>query len=61
VTLNWTVAWNVTNPGYNIISQGVGAVRGSSITVVPTATTTYTLYSTNEYGRTTEKVTITVH
>ncbi len=59
-TLNWSVDWNVSNPGYNIISPAVGAVRGSSIAVAPTATTTYTLYSTNEYGRSTAKVTVTV-
>lgn len=59
-TLNWSVDWNVSNPGYNIISS-VGAVRGSSVVVAPSATTTYTLYSTNEYGRVTAKVTITVH
>ncbi len=55
-----TLKWTVTNPGYNIISQ-VGPVRGSSIVVAPTATTTYTLYSTNEYGRTTAKLKITVN
>jgi hypothetical protein len=38
----------------------VGAVRGTSATVNPTATTTYTLYSTNQYGRTTSTVTVTV-
>jgi len=35
-------------------------VRGTSVTVNPTATTTYTLYSTNQYGRTTSTVTVTV-
>jgi hypothetical protein len=60
-TLNWSIDWNVSNPGYNIISPAVGAVRGSSVAVAPSATTTYTLYSTNEYGRSTAKVTITVH
>jgi hypothetical protein len=59
VQLNWSVSWNASNPGYNIIS-GVGPVRGTSVTVAPTATTTYMLYSTNEYGRSTAKVTITV-
>ncbi len=59
VQLSWNVNWNTSSPGYNIIS-GVGAVRGSAITIAPSATTTYTLYSTNEYGRSTAKVTITV-
>ncbi len=61
VTLNWSVDWNVSNPGYNIITPAVGAVRGSGVVVAPTATTTYRLESTNEYGRSTAKVTITVH
>lgn len=60
VTLNWAVNWNASNPGYNVISN-VGPVRGSSVTVYPAATTTYELYSTNEYGRSTAKVTITVN
>ncbi len=59
VQLNWNVEWNSSNPGYNILS-GVGPVHGSAITIAPSATTTYTLYSTNEYGRSTAKVTVTV-
>ena len=59
VTLNWSVQWNAANPGYNIIS-GIGPVRGTSVTFAPSATATYTLDSTNEYGRSTAKVTITV-
>ena len=45
---------------YEIVSPGVGAVRGTSVTVNPPATTTYTLYSINQYGRTTSTVTVTV-
>jgi hypothetical protein len=56
-----TLTWDVTNFDYNIVSPTVGAVRGSSVVVYPTATTTYTLYSTNEYGRSTEKVKVTVN
>jgi hypothetical protein len=56
VTLGWTAA----NASYYVISPGIGAVRGSSVTVNPTATTTYTLYATNQYGRTTASVTVTV-
>jgi hypothetical protein len=41
-------------------SATLGPVRGSSVIVTPIATTTYTLYSTNQYGRTTAKVTVTV-
>lgn len=57
VTLNWIV----TNATYNIISPTVGPVRGASIVVTPNATTTYTLYSTNQYGRTTASVKVTVN
>jgi hypothetical protein len=56
VTLNWTTA----NADYNIVSTQVGVIRGTSATVVPTKTTTYILYSTNQYGRTTAKVKVTV-
>ncbi len=56
VTLNWSVA----NGEYVIISPQVGAVRGTSVTVTPGATTTYTLYATNQYGQTTATVTVAV-
>ncbi len=55
VTLSWTVA----NDSYDYIDV-VGPVRGGSQTVTPTATTTYTLNSTNQYGRSTMAVTVTV-
>lgn len=55
-----TLSWNVTNADYNIVSPQIGVMRGTSATVVPSQTTTYTLYSTNQYGRTTAKVTVTV-
>jgi hypothetical protein len=54
------LSWNITGASYLIISPQVGAVRGSSINVVPTQTTTYTLYATNQYGRSTATVTISV-
>ena len=57
---NVTLAWTTSNANYEIVSPGVGAVRGTSVTVNPAATTTYTLYSTNQYGRTTVTVTVTV-
>jgi hypothetical protein len=56
VMLNWTTS----NEIYNIISPTVGPVRGNSATVNPKATTTYTLYSTNQYGRTTKSVKVAV-
>lgn len=55
-----TLAWSSTNAIYQIVSPQVGAVRGNSVSVNPTATTTYTLYSTNQYGRTASTVTVTV-
>ena len=55
-----TLSWNVANASYVIISPSVGVVRGNSVTITPTATTTYTLYATNEYGRTTATTTVTV-
>ncbi len=55
-----TLTWNVTNAIYNIISPQVGPVRGTSVMVTPTSTTTYKLYSTNQYGRKTKTVTVTV-
>jgi hypothetical protein len=56
VTLNWSV----TGAEYNIISPVLGPVRGTSITFIPTQTATYTLYSTNQYGRSTAMVMVTV-
>jgi hypothetical protein len=55
-----TLSWNVSNAEYNIVSPQVGVMRGTSVMVVPAKTTTYTLYSTNQYGRTTAKVKVTV-
>lgn len=56
-----TLSWSVTNSIYNIIDPQVGPVRGTSVIVTPPATTTYTLYTTNQFGRTTAAVTVTVH
>lgn len=55
-----TLAWTATNASYYVISPQVGPVRGSSVTVTPTATTTYTLYATHHFGQTTKTVTVTV-
>jgi hypothetical protein len=38
----------------------VGPVRAGTQTVTPGATTIYTLYSTNQYGRATKSVTVNV-
>lgn len=55
-----TLSWSVADASYLIISPQIGAVRGSNIAVTPVATTTYTLYATNQYGRTTATVAVTV-
>lgn len=55
-----TLTWSVTGSTYNFIDQ-LGGVQGSSVVVTPAATTTYTLYSTNQYGRSQQSVTITVN
>ena len=56
-----TLSWNVTGASYLIVSPDVGAVRGTSAVVSPSQSTTYTLYATNAFGRTTATVNITVH
>jgi len=55
-----TLTWSTKNADYVIISPGPGAVRGTSVTVNPSSTTTYTLNATNQYGRNTATVTVTV-
>ena len=55
------LSWQVTGASYIIVSPGVGATRGTSVSVSPAATTTYTLYATNAFGQTTASTTITVH
>ena len=45
-----TLSWSVSNASYVIVSPQVGAVRGTSVTVNPAQTTTYTLYATNQFG-----------
>jgi hypothetical protein len=55
-----SLAWSVTSASYVIVSPQVGAVRGTSVSVSPSQTTTYTLYATNQFGRTTATVTVNV-
>jgi hypothetical protein len=54
-----TLTWNTANDSYDFIDL-LGGVRGGSVVVKPIATTTYTLNATNQYGRSTMKVTVTV-
>jgi hypothetical protein len=56
-----TLSWQVSGASYVIVSPGVGATRGTSASVSPTVTTTYTLYATNAFGQTTSSLQITVH
>jgi hypothetical protein len=54
-----TLSWQVTGASYVVVSPGPGAVRGTSVSVTPTANTTYTLYATNTFGQTTSSISIT--
>jgi IPT/TIG domain len=56
-----TLTWQISGADYVIVSPDVGATRGTSVQVSPTATTIYTLYATNQYGQTTSTLQITVH
>ncbi len=55
-----TLSWNVSGASYLIVTPQVGAIRGTSVSVTPAQTTTYTLNATNQFGRTTSSVTVTV-
>ncbi|MGH9501826.1 MAG: hypothetical protein ACRD20_03150 [Terriglobales bacterium] len=55
-----TLSWNVSNANYTIVSPEAGAVRGTSVIVHPSQTTTYKLYATNQFGRTTATVSVNV-
>jgi len=55
-----TLSWSVTGSSYVVVTPQVGAVRGTSVVVSPTATTTYTLDGTNAYGRSRATLKVTV-
>ena len=55
-----TLSWSVSSATYLIVSPAVGAVRGTSVSFTPSQTATYTLYATNQYGRTTATVMVSV-
>jgi hypothetical protein len=55
-----TLSWTTSNDTYDFIDV-LGGVSGGSVTTTPAATTTYTLNATNQYGRSTSQVTVTVH
>ncbi len=56
-----TLTWNLANATYTIVSPEIGPVRSMTATVHPAVTTTYKVYATNQYGRTTKSVKVTVH
>ena len=58
-----TLSWSDSGATYNIISPTVGPIRGASGSVIvqPAGTTTYTFSATNDFGRGTASVTVTVH
>lgn len=55
-----TLAWTVTGATSVSIDGGIGAVTGTSLTVRPAATTTYTLSASNATGVSTATATVTV-
>lgn len=55
-----TLAWTVTGATILSLDPGIGAVTGSSRTITPAATTTYTLTATNSTGSVTAAATVTV-
>ena len=57
---NVTLSWNVTGASYFDVTPQVGSIRGTSVVVTPSQKTTYTLNATNEFGRSTLTVTVTV-
>ena len=57
---NVTLSWSVAGASYFDVTPQVGAVRGNSVVVTPSQTTTYTLNATNEFGRSTSTITVTV-
>jgi hypothetical protein len=56
-----TLSWVVSGASYLIVSPDASAARSASVTVAPAQSTTYTLYATNAFGRTSATVSITVH
>jgi hypothetical protein len=55
-----TLTWAANGASYFVISPDVGAIRGTSTTVSPSQTTTYTFSATNQYGRSSASATVNV-
>jgi chitodextrinase len=54
------LSWTTSGAASLSINNGVGTVAGSSVSVSPTVTTTYTLTAANSYGSVTSNTTVTV-
>jgi hypothetical protein len=54
------LTWTVSGAEYVIITPTIGAARASMGAVNPASTTTYKLSATNQFGRVTKSVTVTV-
>lgn len=57
---NVTLAWQATGASYYLIGPQVGPVRGNSVVVNPSTTTTYTISAVNAFGKNTANVTVNV-
>lgn len=57
---NATLNWVVTGAATLTVSPGIGTVTGGSVSVAPSATTTYTLTATNAAGTATANTTVSV-
>lgn len=55
-----TLTWSTTNATRWFLTPGIGWVAGTSLTVHPSATTTYTLLAEGPYGSATRTVQVTV-
>jgi hypothetical protein len=55
-----TLTWQASGASYYLVSPQIGPVRGNSVVINPTATTTYTLSATNAFGRTKATVVVQV-
>ncbi len=56
-----TLSWTVTNASSTFIDNGVGTVTGTSVSVSPTTSTTYTLPAINPAGTTAAQATVAVN
>jgi hypothetical protein len=56
-----TLAWSANNATRFFVTPSPGLVRGNTVSVRPSSTTTYTLTAQGPYGSTTRTVTVSVH